>query len=326
MAQTYFLPYWGLYVSDDFFHSLSLSLSASRLSHSYMSQPDSMLPSLTTNSLLCSVNATSLRQVRNATRTHSSRSPSHSGVIICSLSSISSCASLFSRQLGSPAWSFQSSSAMVTPLLLTPIVPSLSPLALSKFSRTSSMLVLRLTSVRNWTPSQGGFRCGADAMAFSLVDSLRLHRHGHFLQRLLTSKKLLTPAGLKTLWFVSLMSVSRVVCGTCLHVSFEAPCSRSVWVDLSPPLHKAGLSPPFFSTCLSTVWPPLFVQPFLVSLIASDPFHHVCQLYADELVILTASQADLQVALDAVYALAFLFWCRPHQVRHHGLWSSARLP
>ena len=35
----------------------------------------------------------------------------------------------------------------------------------------------------------------------------------------------------------------------------------------------------------------------------------------------TNSQADIQVALDAVHAwsMAFLFWCRPHQVRYHGL-------
>ena len=67
---------------------------------------------------------------------------SHGGVIFCSLSSTSSCASLLFRQLGSPAWLFWSSSAMVTPLLLTPIVPFLSPFALSKFSSTSSMLAL----------------------------------------------------------------------------------------------------------------------------------------------------------------------------------------
>ena len=39
-----------------------------------------------------------------------------------------------------------------------------------------------------------------------------------------------------------------------------------------------------------------------VALVASDPFRHVCQLYADDLVILTALQADLRVALDAVHA------------------------
>ena len=64
--------------SDDFFHSLSVS----RLSLPYTSQADSMLPSRATNSLPHSPGATSLRWVMTASRTHSSRSPSHGGVIL----------------------------------------------------------------------------------------------------------------------------------------------------------------------------------------------------------------------------------------------------
>ena len=66
-------------------------------------------------------------------------------------------------------------------------------------------------------------------------------------------------------------------------------------------LRKAEFFPPFCSS--STVLPPHSILPFQVSpFVASDPFRHVCQLYADDLVILTASQADLQVALGAVHA------------------------
>ena len=60
---------------------------------------------LTTNSLLRSPSATSLRQVRIASRIHSSRSPSHGGVI-------------FPFAVVPSAWSFQASSAMVTPTSL----------------------------------------------------------------------------------------------------------------------------------------------------------------------------------------------------------------
>ena len=59
--------------SDDSTHSL--------LSPPHTSQADLMLPSLTTNSLLRSPSATSLRQVRIASHIHSSRSLSHGGVI-----------------------------------------------------------------------------------------------------------------------------------------------------------------------------------------------------------------------------------------------------
>ena len=278
------------------------SLSASRLLHPKMSQADSMFP-FSHNELVAALSKChEPAPVLIASRIHSSRSPFHGGVIFYSLSSTSSCASLLSRQLGSPAWSFQSSSAMVTPLLLTPVVPSLLPLALSKFSSSSSMLVLRPTPPRVasvgvptrwhsvlWTP------CASTAMST-------------LLPRLLTSKRLLTPAGLKPLWFVSLMSVSRVVCGTCLQISFVAPCPRSVWVALSPPWVDSGmaqgriLSPLLFNLLVDSLATTLRAAIPGVPLVASDPFHHVCQHYADDLVFFTASQADLQVALDAVHA------------------------
>ena len=63
------------------------SLSASRHSRPYTNQADSMLLSPTTNLLLRSPSATSLRQVRITSRIHSSKSPSHDGVIFYSLSS-----------------------------------------------------------------------------------------------------------------------------------------------------------------------------------------------------------------------------------------------
>ena len=112
------------------------SLSASRLSRPCTNLADLMLPSLTTHSLLRSPNVTSLRQVQTASHTHSLKSHSHGGVIFCFPSSTSSCASLWFRPLGSPAWSSRSSSAMVTPPPVIPIAPFLSHLVLPKFSST----------------------------------------------------------------------------------------------------------------------------------------------------------------------------------------------
>ena len=129
------------------------------------------------------------------------------------------------------------------------------------------------------------------------------------LSRSSTLRRLLTPAGSKPLWFVSLTLVSRAISGTSSPTSSTAPCPRSVLVALclhpgsTLALRKAEFFLSFFSTCLSTVSPPLFVQPFRCPpLVASDPFRHVCQLCADDLVILTASQTDVQVALDAMRA------------------------
>ena len=88
-----------------------------------------------------------------------------------------------------------------------------------------------------------------------------------------------------------------------------APCPSSLWVALSL-RHGSTLAGPrqnYFS-------PPLLFNLLVdslaatfrsaipgVPLIASAPFRHVCQHCADDLVILTASQADLQAALDAVH-------------------------
>ena len=88
--------------------------------------------------------ATNLRQVRTASRT------------LQFLLFLQAPFAFRFRLLGNPAWLFRSSSSMVR---IAPHIPQLDP-------------------------SQGGFRWGADAMAFSLVDTLRLHRHEHILCRI----------------------------------------------------------------------------------------------------------------------------------------------
>ena len=208
------------------------SLSASRLSRPCTNLADLMRPSLTTNSLLRSPSATSLRPVRTASHTHSSKSHSHGGVIFCFPSSTSSCASLWFRPLGSPASSSRLSSAMLD-------------------------------------PSQGGFRWGADAMDFSFVDSLRLRRHEHTFVALIDIRKAfdscwveatlvrLFDFGVKgRLWHL----LANFLCGTlsqvCLGGSVSAP-----WVD-SGIAQGRILSPFFFNL---TVSPSLFALPSPVS-------------------------------------------------------------
>ena len=202
------------------------------------------------------------------------------------------------RPLGSPT-------SMVTlhPLIL---IPFLSHPALSKLSRAPDLCSHCAHILPQLDPSQGGFRRGADAMAFSLVHSLRLR---HTFAAFIDIKKAFDSCWSKPLFSVSLISVSPSACGTYWHISCVAPCPRSVLVALSLhpgstlALRKAELFLSSFSIYSSTVSLPLFVPPsHVVSLTASDSFCNVCQLYADDLVVPTASQADLHMALDAVHA------------------------
>ena len=211
-----------------------------------------MRPSLTTNSLLHSPSA-SLHQGRTASHTHSSKSHSLGGVIFCFPSSTLCCASLWFRPLGSPASSSRSSSAMVTP----PSLDSYRPISLAScaFKLFEHLIYARIAShiFPQLDPSQGGFRWGADAMAFSLVDTLRLRRHEHTFVAFIDIKKaFVTPTGSK---FVPLTSVSRDLSGTSSPTSCVVPCPRYVLVapSLHPgstlASHKAEFFLPFFSIC-----------------------------------------------------------------------------
>ena len=210
-----------------------------------------ILPSLTTRSLLHSPSATSLHQARTASRTHSSKSHSLGGVISCFLSSTSFCASLWFHPLGK--------SSLVVPV----IKRDGDPTSLDSY-RTISALAL-LPHFPQLDPSQGGFRWGADAMAFSLVDSLRTPLSGSS-----TLRRLLTPAGSKPLWFVSMTSASRVV--------YSGIAKGRI------------LSPVLFNLLIDSLAVTLRSTIPCVSLAASDSFRHACQLYADDLVVLTASR------------------------------------
>ena len=88
-------------------------------------------------------------------------------------------------------------------------------------------------------PSQGGFRWGADAMAFSLVDSLRLRRHEHTLVAFIDIKKAFDSCWVEAtlvrlfdfgvtgrLWHL----LANFLCGTMSQVRLGGSVS-SPWVD-----------------------------------------------------------------------------------------------
>ena len=161
MTRPVFVPHWRLLFSDDFLHSLSLRFASLTSLHESVrfDAPFSF------NELVAALS-----------KWH--ESGLGADCLPYSLFKVSfswwrhhllSCFNLVLRfavvrPLGSPALLFRLSSAMVAPLLLIPIVPFLSP----KFSSTWSVLALRPTSFHNSTL---GFHWGADAVAFSLVDT-----------------------------------------------------------------------------------------------------------------------------------------------------------
>ena len=97
-----------------------------------------------------------------------------------------------------------------------------------------------------------------------------------------------------------------VVFGISLPISSAALCPRSVWANRLPSYgltlvsHKGGSSSPLFNLLVDSLATSLRAAIPDVRLVDSDPFCHVCQLCADDLVILTESQAHLQHALDVV--------------------------
>ena len=158
-------------------------------------------------------------------------------------------------------------------------------------------------------PSQGGFRWGADAMAFSLVDTLPLRRHEHTFVAFIDIKKAFDSCWVEatlvrlfdfgvtgSLWHL----LANFLCGTLSQVRLGGSVS-SPWVD-SGIAQGRILSPLLFNLLIDSLAVTLRSAIPGVPLTTSDSFRHACQLYADDLVVLTASQTDLQLALDAVHA------------------------
>ena len=94
--------------------------------------------------------------------------------------------------------------------------------------------------------------------------------------------------------------LANFLCGTMSQMRLGGSVS-SPWVD-SGIAQGRILSPLLFNLFIDCLAVTLRSAIPGVSLAVSDSFRHVCQLYADDLVVLTASQVDLQLALDAVHA------------------------
>ena len=147
-------------------------------------------------------------------------------------------------------------------------------------------------------------------MAFSLVDTLRLRRHEHTFIAFIDIEKAFdscwVEATLVRLFDFGVMGSSLtpprqfLLSGTLSQVRLSGSVSPP-WVD-SGIAQGRILSPLLFNLLIDSLAVTLRSTIPGVSLVASDSFRHVCQLYADDLVMLSASQADLQMALDAVHA------------------------
>ena len=114
----------------------------------------------------------------------------------------------------------------------------------------------------------------------------------------LTSGKPSTLAGSKPHWFVSMTWASQVVFGISVRLGDSA---SQPWVD-SGVAQGRVLSPLLFNLLVDSLATSLRAAVAGVRLVDSDPFRHVCQLYADDLVLLAESQAHLQDALDVVHS------------------------
>ena len=156
---------------------------------------------------------------------------------------------------------------------------------------------------------QGGFRWGADVMAYSLLDSLRLRRHVQTFVAFVDIRKAFDSCWVEAtlvrlhdvgvtgrLWHL----ISNFLCGTLSQVRVGDSSSQP-WVDTGIAQGRV-LSPLLFNLLVDSLAAAIRSAVPGVRLMVSDPFRLVCQLYADDLVILADSPADLQAALSAVYA------------------------
>ena len=138
---------------------------------------------------------------------------------------------------------------------------------------------------------------------------LRLRRHEHTFVAFIDIKKAFDSCWVEatlvrlfdfgvtgSLWHL----LANFLCGTLSQARLGGSVSPP-WVD-SGIAQGRILSPLLFNLLIDSLAVTLRSTIPGVSLTTSDSFRHACQLHADDLVVLTASQIDLQLALDAVHA------------------------
>ena len=274
-----FFTYWDSLFSDDFFHSHPLRFASLTSLH----ESGRFDAPLTMNSLWRFPSATSLRQVRTASHTHSSEFHSRGGVIFNFPFSPWSCASLWVPS----TWK----SSLVVPVIKRAGDPasldSCRPMSLAScaFIVSENLVCARIAPhiLPQLDPSQGGFRWGADAMAFSLVDTLRLLHHQLTFVLFIDIKKAFDSCWVEatlvrldfgvtgSFWHL----LANFLCGTLFKVRLGDSVS-SPWVD-SGIAQGRSLSPLLFNLLSDRLAVTLRSAIPSVSLAASDSFRHVCQ-------------------------------------------------
>ena len=155
--------------------------------------------------------------------------------------------------------------------------------------------------------SQGGFRCCADACVYGLVDALRLRQDTHTFCAFVDIRK-----AFDTSWVEATLvrlhqsgvtggmwrTIANFLCGTLSQVRVRGDVSPP-WVDTGIAQGRV-LSPLLFNLLVNSLAAAIRRASPGVRLVPSSDFRLTDQLYADDLVALGESEADLQLALDAV--------------------------
>ena len=151
-------------------------------------------------------------------------------------------------------------------------------------------------------------------MAFRLVGSLRLHRHEHTFAAFIDIKRALGSCWVEAT-LVRLLDFG--VSGRLWHLLANSLCGTLSQVRLG-----GSVSPPWVDSGIAQgrILSPLSSSSLLTPFVTSASSMQTTSSF------LTASQADLQMALNAVHAWGvrwrFSFGVGPHQVRHHGSLAS----
>ena len=161
---------------------------------------------------------------------------------------------------------------------------------------------------------QGGFRWGADMMAGSLIDVLHMRSATHTFVAFVDIFKAFdtswVEATMVELFSMGVQGRMWALIAHFVHGTFSQVRSGS---DLSEPWQDSGiaqgrvLSPLLFNILVDGLARAVHVACPGVSLMASWDSRFAGQLYADDVVVVGDSAADLQTGLDAVSAWGFRY-------------------
>ena len=169
---------------------------------------------------------------------------------------------------------------------------------------------------------QRGFRWGADVMTNSLLDTLGLRQNTHTFVAFVDIKKAFdsswVEATMVRLYDVGISGrmwhlIANFLCGTLSRIRIGDSASQP-FVDSSI-AQGLVLSTLLFNVLVDLAASIRSVVPG-VRLVPSDAYRHTCQFYADDVVLLSESQIDLQAGCMSRlgHSLALHLWCGPNKV------------